>query len=162
MSAAARPSWVWRKDRQRNIRLASGEAIYADLVLVGIGAQPNVALAERAGPCDRQRHRRQRPTGNLCSPTSTPPAIAAPFRWRFMAGGEFAWNPGAMRRSREHWPQPICSAQRNRFRPCRGSGRINTTDVADRRPRRWCGDHAAPRSRRGSISSFSISMKPGG
>ncbi|MBB3456094.1 3-phenylpropionate/trans-cinnamate dioxygenase ferredoxin reductase subunit [Rhizobium sp. BK313] len=31
------------------IRLASGEAISADVVLVGIGAQPNVALAEKAG-----------------------------------------------------------------------------------------------------------------
>jgi 3-phenylpropionate/trans-cinnamate dioxygenase ferredoxin reductase subunit len=31
------------------IRLANGEAISADLVLIGIGAQPNVALAEKAG-----------------------------------------------------------------------------------------------------------------
>ncbi|MBB4570953.1 NAD(P)/FAD-dependent oxidoreductase [Rhizobium leucaenae] len=31
------------------IRLASGEAISADLVLIGIGAQPNVTLAEKAG-----------------------------------------------------------------------------------------------------------------
>ncbi|MDL2401906.1 NAD(P)/FAD-dependent oxidoreductase [Rhizobium mayense] len=31
------------------VRLASGEVISTDLVLIGIGAQPNVALAEKAG-----------------------------------------------------------------------------------------------------------------
>ena len=81
------------------IRLADGGLVELDLVVVGIGAKPNVELAEAAGLAidngiavdDRLR---------TSDPHFPPQATAAPFRWRFTAGGVCGSKPGAMRWSR--------------------------------------------------------------
>lgn len=106
------------------VRLGSGKIISADLVLIGIGAVPNVALAEK--PALSLTTASPSMSGwKPPKPISLRLAIAALSRWRFMVGGGFGWSPGAMHRSRELSPPVTCSAKGTAFPPCRGSGPIN-------------------------------------
>ena len=50
--------------RATGVRLADGTAIAADAVVVGIGATPDVALAEARRPRRRQRRARRRVTAH--------------------------------------------------------------------------------------------------
>jgi len=124
-------------DGKALIRLSGDEVIEADLALVGIGARPNVEIAERAGLAIENGI-----AVDATLQTSAPDVFAAgdccSFLWRSMAAGGCGSNPGAMRRSR---------AQRSRFGGAVVLVGSIRHDAADRRPgRRGC--HAsAPRPR---------------
>ena len=112
----------------RGILLADGTRIAADVVVAGIGAVPETALAEAAGLAIDNGIAVDADAARPPIPTSLPPATAAPSRIALYGGRRVrleAWrnaqDQGALAAAQH------ARRERGRSRPCRGSGRISTT-----------------------------------
>lgn len=109
----------------REVLLSNGEAVPADLVIVGIGVEPNTELAASAGLevdngiviDDRARtsDRNIVAAGDCTSRYMAPTAVGS------------AWNAFQARGSRPKWPQRRSLESPRRSLLFHGSGRISTT-----------------------------------
>ena len=92
------------------VRLADDRKVKAEIVIAGIGAAPEVALAQDGGACRREWHHLRRRRCGRATRTSMRRATAAPSRMGCSAASACGSRPGATRPTRPTWRPRTCWA----------------------------------------------------
>ncbi|EUA42551.1 pyridine nucleotide-disulfide oxidoreductase family protein [Mycobacterium xenopi 4042] len=106
--------------------LRDGSTVSADAVLVAVGAQPNVELAEQAGLSTGDGGVLVDASLRTSDPTFTQSATSPPPSIRCSAPGS-APSTGPMRSNNQRWRRPACWARRLNTPSCRTFSPTSTT-----------------------------------